>query len=435
MPIFEYQATDAAGALQRGTQVGASMDAAAKELAGRGLQVTSLSLTGQDLDLTPRPPQPEASSHVMDEYVTHENTPRAETERLMERRSYWATDVVGTTVGKVALPAIAFFFRQFAVMINAGVSPTQALNTLAGQTQSPKLGRILRELSQHALEGRPMSFGMQRYPEVFSPLVLSLVRVGERSGTMVEACNLVATYTEREIAIRNLVRRVTIYPKIVIALSIVILSAASAIISSLGKKSQLSAPLMTMSTWIWLGPLLIGLFLFYRVGLANARIRYNYEGFLLAIPYIGGTVKQFAMAKFGRALGTLYAAGVPIHEAFRLSADACGNEYLRSRMMPAIRGIEGGATLHSTMLATNAFNPIVLDMVATGEQTGSLNQMLEKVAEYYEGESETRSVKMGYILGAVALLGVGVYIGYIYIQNMMSIVGGGLQSALKETGN
>lgn len=427
MPIFEYQAIDGNGVTQRGTQVGSTLDSVAKELAQRGLQVSSLNLANTGADMPRLERTPEATQATEEPVATNSS--------ITERRSYIATDVVGTTVGKVGLPALSFFFRQYAVMINAGVTPTQALNTLAGQTASPKLGRILRELGQHALEGRPMSFGMQRYPEVFTPLYLSLVRVGERSGTLVETSNLIAAYIEREIAIRNLVRRVTIYPKIVVALSIFILIAANEIISSLGRGRPLTAPLLSLKVWVILGPLLVGLFLFLRIGLANPRIKYNWDAFLLGIPYIGGTVKQFAMAKFGRALGTLYTAGVPIQEAFRLSADSCGNEYLRTKMMPAMRGLEAGQTLFETMRATNAFNPIVMDMVATGEQTGSLNQMLEKVAEYYEGESEVRSVKMGYILGAVALLGVGVYVGYIYVSNMMAILGGGLQEALKETGN
>jgi len=130
------------------------------------------------------------------------------------------------------------------------------------------------------------------------------------------------------------------------------------------------------------------------------------------------------MAKFGRAFGTLYRAGVPMQQALKLSADASGNEALRARMYTAYRGLEEGQGVHETFSQTNAFSPIVLDMVHTGEQTGNLDHMLNKVAEYYEDEAATRSVKTGQMTGVIIGLLVAIYIGYIVISFYQGHYGG-----------
>jgi MSHA biogenesis protein MshG len=425
MPIFEFVATDQEGKPVRGTHVGRSLDTVAGELGQRGLSIQSLSLA--------------TDSAFMDQPTSTEraqvDSSRGVTGDISSQRSWAAAELFGPLVGRVSLDQQSFFYRQYAVMIGAGVSPVQALDTLAGQASNKKLSNILRELRQHALEGRPISFGMQRYPEVFSPLMLSLVRVGEKSGMLEQTFDQMATYCEREIAIRNLVKKVTFYPKLVVGASVVILTAANMIIASVAPQGKrIEMPLTNPKVLIILIPLIIAIFLFSRVGLANFRLKYMWDRFILSVPYIGKTVKQFSMAKFGRALAALYQAGVPVQDAFRLSADACDNEYLRARMMPVFRNLEAGHGMSETLRATNAFSPIVLDMVATGEQTGNLDRMLDKMSDYYEGEAEVRAIKLGWVFGVVCLFVVAVYIGYVYITNMINIVGGGYQQAIEETG-
>lgn len=347
----------------------------------------------------------------------------------VEERSYAAHSVAGPLVGRVSLTAQTFFYRQFGTMMTAGVPIVQALDTLARQARSPKLATVLREMRGHVEAGRPISAGMQRYPEVFSPLVLSMIRAGEEGGFMDQSLKLLADYTDAEIALRNLIRRVTFYPKLVLAFSVIVVLGTNFIISALGKTGGLSSPLTTPSTWIWLGPLIVGIFLFVRVGLANPRIKHNWDSFLIHLPFLGGTLRQLAMAKFGRAFSALYQGGVPINRAIYLAGEACGNEYIRSKISPASRILETGAGITETLRGTGAFTPIVMDIMETGERTGNVDEMLGRMSAYYEDEGRVRSEQMGHVFGVVIYVCVAIYVLMMLIKFYSGYFGGLMKAA------
>lgn len=414
MPIFEYRAVDIEGNPVSGTMSGASLTAAGAELEKRGYRIEHLAMTQHPGD--PIPPEFGREGAQQGPDITRE-------------RTYVETHVVGQFVGRVPLPDLMFFFRQLATMLHAGIGMVQALDTLKGQTHNPRLKQIIGELSQHAREGRPLSFGMQRYPEAFSPLILSLIRVGETSGILDDTLRQIAAYLDREIKLRNNIRRQTLYPKIVLGASIVIILVANMIITAVGGTGLLGSPLTSPVTWIFLGPMIAGLWLFTRLGLPNPAIKHSYDQFVQKVPYIGETVRQMAMAKFGRAMAALYRGGVGLPEATRLSADACGSEYIRSRIYPAIPRLKEGHGLAQTYIETGAFSPIVLDMVQTGEQTGNIDMMLDKMADFYEDEADTRANASATILGVVCLLGVAIYIGYIVVTFYMGRMGAIMDAA------
>lgn len=443
MPTFEYQAQGADGQTVSGVVFGTSLDQALQDLGTKGLQVQRIGLAASPSDplataTVPRPverpkaAEPSNPSEVPENYLYATSTTRPEgyiEGPPVGQRSYLATSVWGPLVGKVPLSAVLFFFRQGATMFEAGVPIVQALTTLSGQSKSHKLSGIIRELAGHVKAGRPISAGLQRYPEVFSPVIVSLIRAGEEGGFLDEAMAMVADYLEKEIELRNLYKRVTFYPKLQIIMSIIIVIGANMVITYFGGKEKLSSPLTNASTWIWLTPLIIGLFLFVRVGLANPAVKYVWDTFVSNLPYLGNTFRQLAMAKFGRAFGALYKGGVPMPKALGLAADACGNEYLRARMYTARQGLESGHGVTETFRSTRAFSPIVIDMVSTGEQTGNLDQMLGKVSDYYEDEAETRSVKTGQMVGVLLGLLVAIYIGYIVISFYTGHYGGMMREA------
>lgn len=425
MPVFEYTATDAQGQPIRGTLMSQSLVSAAEDLARQGLQVQHVGLAASANDPVPADFRPSETS------ARESARPAEPVQDITSQRPYVMTDIVGPLMMRVPLSQLLFFFRQLSTMLHAGVGMVQSLDTLSNQTRDPRLKNVVRELREHALAGRPISIGMQRYPEIFSPLMLSMVRVGEEGGIMDRSLMQVADYIEREIELRNLVRRVTIYPKLVIAASIIIVLGTNWIIASLGKQGGLDSLLTRPTTWLFLGPLIVGLFLFFRVGLANPRIKYTYDELILALPLFGNTIRQLCMAKFGRAFGTLYAGGVPVPRAVELAADACGNEFLRARIHPAAQGLKEGAGITESFRATGVFSPIILDMAHTGETTGNLDFMLNKVAEYYEDEGKTRSIQFGYALGVLALLAVAVYVGYTVISFYVGHFSG-LSDAMRE---
>jgi type II secretory pathway component PulF len=434
MPVFEYKATDASGNPVNGTLLSASLAAAADNLAKQGLTVQHVSVAASSNDPIPqdfakRPVERPASQQPVAPAPAPvmQVVPPPPT----ERRSVVMTDIIGPLLLKVPLNELLFFFRQLGTMINAGVPIVSSLDTLSRQTKDPRINGVIKELLGHVQAGRELSVGMQRYPEIFSPLMLSLIRAGEQGGMLDTALNQMADYIEREIKLRNLIRKATLYPKIVIFCSIFIILAANYILHSVfNKPGGLTSPLTEPATWVVLAPMLVFLFLFFRVGVANPRVRHNYDYVLLKIPGIGGTVHQMAMAKFSRAFAALYKGGVPIHKAVELAADACGSDYLRSQIRPAASALEEGGGITDALVSTGVFSSTVLDMTQTGETTGRLDEMLEKVADYYEDESEVKANQLAIILGVICFLAVAAYVAYIVIS-FYSGIGSNLNDAVQ----
>lgn len=406
MPIFEYQAVDTQGRTHRGTVLGADIESAGRQLREQGLQVRGLSESSGGLG-DAMPTDAEAGRFATPSTQAQAGPP-------VEPRSYVETNVVGALVGGVALSNLHFFFRQLGTMLHAGINPVQALETLAGQTQSPKLRKVIIETREHVQMGRPMTAGFQRYPEVFSPLMVSMLRVGEEGGFLAEQCRQLSEYIQRDIELRNLMRRETFYPKAVVVFSIIIILGANAVIAAAAPgKSGIGAPVFI---WIGMAALIVGWFLFKKFLLNQGPVRYTWDNIVNSLPWFGKMVHGFAMAKFGRAFGALYKGGVPTHKALKLAADATGNEAVRLKIYQAAGKLEGGAGITETFISTGAFSPIVIDMVRTGEMTGNLDEMLLKTSEYYEDEGTTKARQSAALLGILALVIVGVYVGYVAIS-------------------
>lgn len=417
MPTFEYQAQNTDGKTVSGVVVGGSLDQAIQSLSVKGLHVTQIGLTSNPNDplagtgAVPVSRRTESSSgNSAATQVEHRAAPDT------SQRSYVATSVVGPIIGTVSHANLLFFFRQLSTMLEAGVPYVQSLDTLAGQSKDLKLRSIVYELKGHVEAGRQISVGLQRYPEVFSPIMVSMIRAGEEGGFLDQALGTVADYVEKDLALKTLYKRVTFYPKLEVLISIVIIIVANMIIAAFGGTSFLWSPLTQIETWFVLGPLIVAYYLFSRIGLANPRVKYNYDAVVSNVPYLGNIMRQLAMARFGRALGALHRGGVPIHRSVQLASDACGNEWLRSKMVPAPHRLEEGAGISDTLTDTGAFSPIVMNMVSTGEQTGNLDKMVDKMADYYEDESETKARQLATICGVCLTLLVCIYIGAIIIN-------------------
>ncbi|MEQ1821344.1 MAG: type II secretion system F family protein [Fimbriimonadaceae bacterium] len=394
MTVFEYKGTDAAGQPVSGSLASISIGAAADELAKRGYTVENLSASAQAGDpLQVNPvfsPDPPASRNVVQ------------------------THLLGA-FDKVPLSDLGFFFRQLSTMLHAGVGMVQTLETIANQTSDHKLKSILRECRDGALEGRPLSQGMDRYPDVFAPLMISLVKTGEKAGMLDQTLKHISEYIEREIKLRNMIRMATLYPKVVVGASIFIIGVTNVIIGTIGGQGIWS-PLTQLSTWLCIAPWIIGLFIFVKFILPDPNMKQRWDQFWLGVPYFGTTMKQFALAKFSRAFACLYRGGVSPQESALLSADACGNLHMRARLRPAAPMLEEGRGLTEVYAYTGVVDPVVLNMIHTGETTGDLDNMLERVATFYEEDSEVRAKVMATVAGVVALVCVGIYVAIVVIK-------------------
>ncbi len=397
MPLFQYRATSENGETISGTAAGVDIESVSRELKTRGLSITDMSIVDTSIQETISVAS-EKSRESKQGYPPPPTTPR----------STFETRIAGPVISLVSLKDLQFFFRQLGTLLNAGINPTDALETLSRNSGSPKLSAILREAKDHTLVGRPISTGFERYPEVFNPLMLSMIKVGEDGGFLPEQCLQLSDYIERDIELRNMIKRETASPKLTMIVSVFIIIGTNILIQSLAPGGMgLPVP------WIfWALILIVGgtSFFFVKFLLPQPEIRAKFDEFNLKIPGIGGMIQGFAMAKFGRSFGALYKGGIPVHKALELAADSCGNEAIKRKVSPAIQQLKDGAGITDTFQATGAFSPLVLDMTRTGEMTGNMDQMLIKMAEFYEDEGATKAQMSAKIIGVACLIVTGIYV-------------------------
>lgn len=396
MPIYQYSAINAQGQVENGMMPARSEDAVRQRLQSKGLQIKELTLAQSGGD-----PLTEGSMS-----------------QVFSRSSEGARHQSTSTGGGVPLHHLQFFFRQMSSMLDAGIAPSQTLATLSTQTQDARLRGVIVELKNAVDAGRPISPELRAYPDVFSPLMISMVQAGEEGGFLAEQCRRLSEYIQRDIALRNMISRETLYPKIIVVSSIILILVTNWIIESVGQPGaqKLWSPLTQPSTWLIIAPVAIILFVYFRIVKKNEQAKRQWDSFVLKVPYIGKLVHGFAMAKFGRSFGALYSSGVAMPRSLQLSADACGNEYLRAQIYPAARDLESGVGITDSLERTRAFSPIVLDMTRTGETTGNVDEMLNKMAEYYEEEGATKARQAAVVVGVIAFIIVAVYIGLIVIK-------------------
>jgi type IV pilus assembly protein PilC len=330
----------------------------------------------------------------------------------------------------VPLKDLAIFYRQFATMINAGIPLFQSLATLETQTKNPQLAGILRDCQRQVGAGGKLSDVFSNYSWVFSELQIEMIRAAEHGGMLQDMLLRLSGYLEQELALRRMISRLTLYPKIVIFVAWYLLGvkffidatpAFSKLIIGMMKSdfnySFLDYLKETFFPMIILGVIAFGIVAFCRIVLFQSEsAQESYERFKLAIPGLGSVIKKFALAKFGRAFGAMYAAGLPLNTAIRTSGNASGSKVISRAIQRILTSTERGAVLSQAFRETGVFPPIVVDMLHTGEQTGNIDTMMDKVAEYLEGDAESKAHQYSHIFAAAVFLVVAIAIGYALIK-------------------
>lgn len=379
MNTFRYTATDDMGHQVSGTVAAESPSAVQDALAERGYKVVHVDQTG----------------------------------------SFRAPSVGRSMGGRLSVYALAPFFRQFAVLYRAAVPMQSAFETLEKQTQNSRLRAVLRQMQMDVLSGMGLSKSMARHAPAFSRLEMSMIRAGEEGGFLEKSLFYVADYLDQEIELRRLLRSVLFWPVLVLVFAIMIPPLTNFIIHSMTGKSGLGVGGGFLNdTQLWLVSVvsLVFLVVAFRVAMQSAAFRLGWDHVRIRIPFIGKTVHMLMMARFGRALGALYRGGVPFSSALVLAADATGSELIRERVYVAARKIEEGSSVASALEQSGVFNPMVLAMVRTGENTGEVDQMLENVAEFSEEEAKVRTKQAGMVFGVGVFLLVAAYVLVIVLQ-------------------
>ena len=332
---------------------------------------------------------------------------------------------------KVGAKDLAVASRQLATMVSSGMAIMRALHVLETQTESKVLRETIGGVRKDVEAGLLLSDALARHPKVFGPLYVSMVRAGETGGVLEECLLRVADQLEKDAALRRQVRAAMIYPSVIITFAVIVLMALVAFLIPVfvgvfkqfpGKLPALTAFMVSFShvvTHQWY--LMIGV----TVGTIVAFIKFkkskwgrpHWDAFKLRVPMkIGDVVQKVAIARWSRTLASLTSAGVPILQAIEITGKTAGNAVIENSMGEVIDSIKGGGTIAAPLKDVGAFPPMVAQMVGVGEETGALDTMLEKIADFYDSEVEAAVKALTSIMEPVMIIVVGGIVGVIVIS-------------------
>ena len=332
---------------------------------------------------------------------------------------------------KVKPKALQVFARQLATMIEAGVSVVGALVTLEEQTEDAYLAETLADVRSDVESGLVLSKAMARHPKVFNRLFISMVEAGESSGTLDEVLDRVATQIEKETQLKRRVRGAMVYPAVVISFATLVLIFMLLFIIPVFVKvfEDLDGELPTLTQWVMnMSNLLRGYwFIIFPVliaagfGLRKLKRtdwgRQNWDRLKLRMPMkIGDVVQKVALARLSRTLSTLVAAGVDIIQALEITGATAGNWVIEKGLANVGTKVQEGARISEPLTEDPIFPPMVAHMVKIGEETGELDKMLSKIADFYEDEVDAAIQTLTSIIEPVLMIGVGIMVGTIVIS-------------------
>jgi type IV pilus assembly protein PilC len=341
---------------------------------------------------------------------------------------------IGTGVGH---KDIVTFTRLFATMIDAGLPIVQCLDILQGQTDNKLFAAILKDVKSSVEQGATFSDSLRRHPKVFDHLYVNLVQAGEIGGILDTILGRLAVYIEKAMKLRRQVRGAMVYPSIVLVVFFGVLSILLLFVipgfehmfQDFGSKEELPAltrMVMAVSRaftgnilWIFLGvtAFIVG----FSYATRTVRGKKIFHKTLLRLPVMGDVLRKIAVARFTRTLGTLLSSGVPILDALEIVAKTAGNVVVEEAIMYARARISEGKNMAQPLMETNVFPPMVVQMVGVGEQTGALDTMLNKIADFYEEEVDVAVSAMTSLIEPVMMVGIGGTVGVVLIAMYLPI--------------
>jgi type IV pilus assembly protein PilC len=332
---------------------------------------------------------------------------------------------------KVKPKDLQVFSRQLATMIEAGVSVVSAFSTLEHQTESKYLREVISEVRFDVEAGMVLSKAFARHPKVFNRLFVSMIEAGESSGTLDTVLDRVASQIEKEVALKRRVKSAMVYPIVVMTFAALVLTFMLMFIVPVFQKvfddlgGELPTPTKIIvgaseglrNYWFLIFPLLGAMVWGFFRWKASERGRPVWDRFKLGIPMkIGDVVQKVALARFSRTLSTLVSAGVDIIKALEITAATCGNWVVEQAVDRVRVRVHEGVPISQPLVSEPVFPPMVGQMVKIGEETGELDKMLGKVADFYEDEVDTSIASLTSIIEPIMIIAVGAMVGLIVIS-------------------
>jgi len=331
--------------------------------------------------------------------------------------------------GGVPAKDLAIFTRQFSVMIDAGLPLVQCLEILGGQQENKTFAKVLQQTRMDVEGGASLADAMRKHPKAFDDLFTNMIAAGEAGGILDTILKRLALYIEKNVKLKAQVKGAMVYPVSVLGIAGVVIAVIlwkviptfAAMFAGLGAELPLPTRfVIALSHWLVRGmPFIVVGGILLVVGFRRYYATYGgrrvVDKILLKAPIFGTLMQKIAVARFCRTLSTLISSGVPILDGLEITARTAGNAIVEDAIMFVRKGVESGLTLAQPLKETGVFPPMVVQMVGVGEQTGALDAMLSKIADFYEDEVDQAVANLLTLMEPIMILFLGISVGGIII--------------------
>ena len=345
------------------------------------------------------------------------------------------TAVKKKRAGKIKMRDIVIFTRQFSTMINAGLPLVQALDILATQSENPALKDVTRQVVFDVESGNTVADALRKQPRAFSELYVNMVAAGEAGGILDTILMRLAVFMEKNDALVRKVKGAMIYPGVIMSVAAIAITILLVFViptfSSMFASANIPLPLPTrivigmshaLKTYWWVVIVTaFGLFTVVRKYYATSDGKLNIDRLLLKAPVLGDVLRKSAVSRFTRTLGTLISSGVSILDGLEITAKTSGNRVIQDAIMESRASIAGGETIAAPLKKSQVFPPMVISMIAVGEQTGGLDEMLSKIADFYDEEVDAAVSGLLALMEPVMIVFLGVVVGGMVIAMYLPI--------------
>lgn len=335
----------------------------------------------------------------------------------------------------VKLKELAIMSRQLSTMVGAGLSLLKALNILADQTEGKKLATILADIRDRVETGEAVSDAMRQHAEVFPAIMINMVRAGETGGFLDSALDSVAENFEKEVKLRATIKSALTYPVIVLIMSLVsvvvmlifVVPIFSKMFSSLGGHLPLPTEMLVLLShaMVWIAPaLLIGGIIFavwWKKNGKTERVRKVVDPLKLRLPVFGLLLRKIAIARFSRNFANMIGAGVPILQALHIVGETSGNWVIEQALLEVVESVRQGESIAAPLQHQTVFPPMVVQMIAVGEDSGSLELMLNKIADFYDDEVAATTEQLTSMIEPLMIAFLGTVIGSMVVALYLPI--------------
>jgi type IV pilus assembly protein PilC len=362
---------------------------------------------------------------------------RLRADGLTPKRIKRAAREINITFGSGVTPKeLQIFTRQLATMIDAGLPLVQCLDILSQQTPNKAFAKALHSVKSSVEQGSTFSEALRRHPKIFDELYVNLVAAGEVGGILDTILNRLAIYIEKAVKLKSQLKSAMIYPIAIlcVAIAVVALMLWKVIPVFEGMYKNFQGAKLPGATqfvinlshgfidrwYIYVGSV-IGLFVLLTLMARNPRGRELLDAFLLRIPIMGPVLRKIVVARFTRTLGTLLSSGVPILDALEICAKTSGNKVVQKAIMHSRNKISEGFDMAGPLGDTKVFPPMVVQMIGVGEQTGAMDQMLQKIADFYEDEVDTAVSGLTSLIEPIMMAFLGVVVGGLIVAMYLPI--------------